>query len=136
MKIKKKILIIILVVCILLMILLTFLKINRSNSLEKGINDINISNITFSNFSYQYYIDGNYTNFEFLVKNNNNKSVKLNNYTVSIYDENNNLIDIYSFNYDYVFKSDWADVSEFQIDFEYKDNYSLKIELPELEFLK
>ena len=54
MKNKKKILIIILVVCILLMILLTFLKINRSNSLEKGINDINISNITFSNFSYQY----------------------------------------------------------------------------------
>lgn len=136
MKNKKKILIIILVVCILLMILLTFLKINRSNSLEKGINDINISNITFSNFSYQYYVDGNYTNFEFLVKNNNNKSVKLNNYTVSIYDENNNLIDIYSFNYDYVFKSNWADVSEFQIDFEYKDNYSLKIELPELEFLK
>lgn len=136
MKIKKKILIIILTVCILLMILLTFLKINRSNSLEKGINDINISNITFSNFSYQYYVDGNYTNFEFLVKNNNNKSVKLNNYTVSIYDENNNLIDIYSFNYDYVFKSNWADVSEFQIDFEYKDNYSLKIELPELEFLK
>lgn len=136
MKNKKKILIIILVVCILLMILLTFLKINRSNSLEKEINDINISNITFSNFSYQYYVDGNYTNFEFLVKNNNNKSVKLNNYTVSIYDENNNLIDIYSFNYDYVFKSNWADVSEFQIDFEYKDNYSLKIELPELEFLK
>ena len=136
MKIKKKILIIILTVCILLMILLTFLKINRSNSLEKRISDINISNITFSNFSYQYYVDGNYTNFEFLVKNNNNKSVKLNNYTVSIYDENNNLIDIYSFNYDYVFKSNWADVSEFQIDFEYKDNYSLKIELPELEFLK
>ena len=136
MKIKKKILIIILVVCILLMILLTFLKINRSNNSEKEINDINISNITFSNFSYKYYVDGNYTNFEFLVKNNNNRSVKLNNYTVSIYDENDKLIDIYSFNNDYIFKADWANVSEFQINFEYKDNYSLKIELPELEFLK
>ena len=67
-----------------------------------------------------------------IAKNNNKNSVKINNYIVSIY-ENDNLININNFINDVVLESNQEYNMGFTIDMEYLDKYQLKIELPELE---
>ena len=130
---KKKILFIILIVLIIFMLLLVVLKINSNNN-SNQLSDINVSNITFKDISY-YYND-NRTTFKLNAVSNNNEKLKLNNYNILIYDDNDNLIDIYNFNNSYVFEKGNMYYMEFVIDMEYKDSYKLKIELPELEVIK
>lgn len=137
---KDKYLIGIVIILVILMISLVTLKLfndkkNTNNDTDNNTNnnmisDITISNISLSSIDYNYN-DG-YTDFELIAKNNNKNSVKINNYIVSIY-ENDNLINIYNFSNDVVLESNQEYNMGFTIDMEYLDKYQLKIELPELE---
>lgn len=137
---KDKYLIGIVIILVILMISLVTLKLfndkkNTNNDTDNNTNnniisDITISNISLSSIDYSYN-DG-YTDFELIAKNNNKNSVKINNYIVSIY-ENDNLINIYNFSNDVVLESNQEYNMGFTIDMEYLDKYQLKIELPELE---
>ena len=137
---KDKYLIGIVIILVILMISLVTLKLfndkkNTNNDTDNNtdnnmISDITISNISLSSIDYNYN-DG-YTDFELIAKNNNKNSVKINNYIVSIY-ENDNLINIYNFSNDVVLESNQEYNMGFTIDMEYLDKYQLKIELPELE---
>ncbi len=133
---KDKYLIGIVIILVILMISLVTLKLfndkkNTNNDTDNNmISDITISNISLSSIDYSYN-DG-YTDFELIAKNNNKNSVKINNYIVSIY-ENDNLINIYNFSNDVVLESNQEYNMGFTIDMEYLDKYQLKIELPELE---
>lgn len=137
---KDKYLIGIVIILVILMISLVTLKLfndkkNTNNDTDNNTNnnmisDITISNISLSSIDYSYN-DG-YTDFELIAKNNNKNSVKINNYIVSIY-ENDNLINIYNFSNDVVLESNQEYNMGFTIDMEYLDKYQLKIEFPELE---
>ncbi len=133
---KDKYLIVVIIILVILMISLISLKLfsdkkNTNNDTNNNvIADITISNILLSSIDYSYN-DG-YTDFDLNVKNNNKNSVKINNYIVSIY-ENDNLINIYNFNNDVVLESNQEYNMGFTINMEYLDKYQLKIEFPELE---
>ena len=139
-KVLRNVLIGIVIILVILMISLVTLKLfndkkNTNNDTDNNtdnnmISDITISNISLSSIDYSYN-DG-YTDFELIAKNNNKNSVKINNYIVSIY-ENDNLINIYNFSNDVVLESNQEYNMGFTIDMEYLDKYQLKIELPELE---
>ena len=137
---KNKILIIFLIILIILMISLVVFKniIYKddvdNNNMDNKIQDINISNILLSDIDYVY--DGKNTNFNFSVTNNNKNSVRINTYVVSIYDEKDNLINIFSFNNSVILETDNGYYMGFTIDMKYMDSYKLKIEFPELEVIK
>lgn len=132
---KNRFLYILLIILFIAMISLIVLKSNNNNNENNKLSDITISNITFKDISYNYDKVNNNTNFELKIVNNNTNSVRLNKYAVLIYDENNNLIDIYSFNSSYVLNDGGVSTAGFVIDMEYKDNYIIKIELPEMEII-
>lgn len=130
---KNRILYILLILLVIAMIALITLKINSNLKDNNKLSNITVSNIIFKDFSYDYDAVNDNTTFEFKIANNNANSVRLNDYIVLICDENNNLIDIYKFNNSYILKENGISNAGFSIDIEFKDNYIIKIELPELE---
>lgn len=137
---KKNILIVFLDITIILVISLIIFKnfVYRENAddsnIDNKIQDISISNVLLSNIVYDY--DNENTNFSLIATNNSENSVRINTYVVSIYDENDNLIDIFGFNNSITFESGNGYYMGFTIDMKYKDTYKLKIEFPELEVIK
>lgn len=132
---KNKILIIILCIAIVLAISLVVLKnIHKDNGKQTNtlkIDDIEVSNIVFK--SIEVTISESNSEFNLIVRNNNDYPVKLNNYIVKLYNADNILINVFSHNNSTILEKEKECYMGFSLDIKYDNNYKIKIELPELE---
>ena len=132
---KNKILIIILCIAIVLAISLVVLKnIHKDNGKQTNtlkIDDIEVSNIVFK--SIEVTISESNSEFNLIVRNNNDYPVKLNNYIVKLYNADNILINVFSNNNSTILEKEKECCMGFNLDIKYDNNYKIKIELPELE---
>lgn len=132
---KNKILIIILCIAIVLAISLVVLKnIHKDNGKQTNtlkIDNIEVSNIVFK--SIEVTIGESNSEFNLIVRNNNDYPVKLNNYIVKLYNADNILINVFNYNNSTILEKEKEYYMGFNLDIKYDNNYKIKIELPELE---
>ena len=132
---KNKILIIILCIAIVLAISLVVLKnIHKDNGKQTNtlkIDDIEVSNIVFK--SIEATISESNSEFNLIVRNNNDYPVRLNNYIVKLYNADNILINVFNYNNNTILEKEKEYYMGFNLDIKYDNNYKIKIELPELE---
>lgn len=132
---KNKILIIILCIAIILAITLVVLKNTykdngkQTNTLK--IDDMEVSNIVFK--SIEVTIGESNSEFNLIVRNNNDYPVRLNNYIVKLYNADNILINVFNYNNSTILEKEKEYYMGFNLDIKYDNNYKIKIELPELE---
>lgn len=132
---KNKILIIILCIAIILAITLVVLKNTykdngkQTNTLK--IDDMEVSNIVFK--SIEATIGESNSEFNLIVRNNNDYPVRLNNYIVKLYNADNILINVFNYNNSTILEKEKEYYMGFNLDIKYDNNYKIKIELSELE---
>lgn len=132
---KNKILIIILCIAIILAITLVVLKNTykdngkQTNTLK--IDDMEVSNIVFK--SIEATIGESNSEFNLIVRNNNDYPVRLNDYIVKLYNADNILINVFNYNNSTILEKEKEYYMGFNLDIKYDNNYKIKIELPELE---
>lgn len=132
---KNKILIIILCIAIVLVIsLVVFKNIYKDNSKQTNIlkvDDMEVSNIIFK--SIEVTIGESNSEFNLIVRNNNDYQVRLNDYIVKLYNADNILINVFNYNNSTILEKGKECYMGFNLDIKYDNNYKIKIELPELE---
>lgn len=132
---ENKILIIILYIAIVLAISLVVLKnIHKDNGKQTNtlkIDDIEVSNIVFK--SIEATISESNSEFNLIVRNNNDYPVRLNNYIVKLYNADNILINVFNYNNSTILEKEKEYYMGFNLDIKYDNNYKIKIELSELE---
>lgn len=143
MKNKKNLLITILAITIIFFIgLITVIIVKNKDSKNNVYNNLNeqvistkeVSNIVFTNIKYEY--KDNMTIVSMKILNKNDKTVKLNNFIVNVYDENKNIIGAFNPYVSGEIESNKSNDISFSIKEDYSKANSIEIELPELEFIE
>lgn len=143
MKNKKNLLITILIITIIFFIgLITVIIVKNKDSKNNVYNNLNeqvistkeVSNIVFTNIKYEY--KDNMTIVSMKILNKNDKTVKLNNFIVNVYDENKNIIGTFNPYVSGEIESNKSNDIGFSIKEDYSKANSIEIELPELEFIE
>lgn len=114
---------------------------NNDNKDNKILNEIEneltkskeVSNVTFSNIEYK--IDKDTTIISMKIFNKNDKSIKLNEYVVNIYDKDNNLLGSMNPYMKEIIEANKSSEIEFSKKEIYKNAYSLEILVPNLELI-
>lgn len=102
-------------------------------SLDVTINDQVVDNIRFSNINVQY--DGEYTSIILNITNDNEQKILINDYIVELFDQNGNKLGELTPNYNLEIGSSEMIRTSFGIFDDYSNLTSLKIKLPNLEFI-
>lgn len=138
MKKKYKILVVIIVVVLCALVYIFF--VNKKNDNVDNENFDNnlllskeVSNIVFTNIKYKYEDD--LTVISMKMFNKNDKSVKLGEFIVNVYDKDNNLLGTLNPYFSKEIEKNKSDEIEFSKKEKYDNAYSLEIELPNLELL-
>lgn len=138
MKKKYKILVVIIVVVLCALVYIFF--VNKKNDNVDNENFDNnlllskeVSNIVFTNIKYKYEDD--LTVISMKMFNKNDKSVKLGEFIVNVYDKDNNLLGTLNPYFSKEIEKNKSDEIEFSKKEKYENAYSLEIELPNLELL-
>ncbi len=107
---------------------------NISNEIENELTKSKeVSNVTFSNIVYK--IDKDTTIISMKIFNKNDKSIKLNEYVVNIYDKDNNLLGSMNPYMKEIIEANKSSEIEFSKKEIYKNAYSLEILVPNLELI-
>lgn len=107
---------------------------NISNEIENDLTKSKeVSNVTFSNIEYK--IDKDTTIISMKIFNKNDKSIKLNEYVVNIYDKDNNLLGSMNPYMKEIIEANKSSEIEFFKKEIYKNAYSLEILVPNLELI-
>lgn len=107
---------------------------NISNEIENELTKSKeVSNVTFSNIEYK--IDKDTTIISMKIFNKNDKSIKLNEYVVNIYDKDNNLLGSMNPYMKEIIEANKSSEIEFSKKEIYKNAYSLEILVPNLELI-
>lgn len=107
---------------------------NISNEIENELTKSKeVSNVTFSNIEYK--VDKDTTIISMKIFNKNDKSIKLNEYVVNIYDKDNNLLGSMNPFMKENIEANKSSEIEFSKKEIYKTAYSLEILLPNLELI-
>lgn len=142
MKNKRNLLIAILTITIIFFIgLIIVIIVKNKDSKNNVYNNLNeqvistkeVSNIVFTNIKYEY--KDNMTIVSMKILNKNDKTVKLNNFIVNVYDENKNIIGTFNPYVGGEIESNKSNNISFSIKEDYSKANSIEIELPELEFI-
>lgn len=143
MKNKRNLLITILTITIIFFIgLIIAIIVKNKDSKNNVYNNLNeqvistkeVSNIVFTNIKYEY--KDNMTIVSMKILNKNDKTVKLNNFIVNVYDENKNIIGTFNPYVGGEIESNKSNNISFSIKEDYSKANSIEIELPELEFIE
>jgi len=143
MKNKRNLLIAILTITIIFFIgLIIVIIVKNKDSKNNVYNNLNeqvistkeVSNIVFTNIKYEY--KDNMTIVSMKILNKNDKTVKLNNFIVNVYDENKNIIGTFNPYVGGEIESNKSNNISFSIKEDYSKANSIEIELPELEFIE
>lgn len=137
---KKKYKILVVIIGIVLSVLIIIFLVNKnSNNIndENTINNIlaskEVSNIVFTNIKYKY--EDGLTIISMKMFNKNDKTVKLGEFIVNVYDKDNNLLGTLNPNLSDTIEKNKSNEIEFSKKEKYDNAYSLEIELPNLELL-
>lgn len=137
---KKKYKILIVIIGIVLCVLTVIFLVNKKNNSINNENTINnlliskeVSNIVFTNIKYKYEDD--LTVISMKMFNKNDKSVKLGEFIVNVYDKDNNLLGTLNPHLSVIIEKNKSNEIEFSKKEKYENAYSLEIELPNLELL-
>lgn len=111
---------------------------NKDNNISNEIENVltkskEVSNVTFSNIVYK--IDKDTTIISMKIFNKNDKSIKLNEYVVNIYDKDNNLLGSMNPYMKEIIEANKSSEIEFSKKEIYKNAYSLEILVPNLELI-
>lgn len=107
---------------------------NISNEIENELTKSKeVSNVTFSNIEYK--IDKDTTIISMKIFNKKDKSIKLNEYVVNIYDKDNNLLGSMNPYMKEIIEANKSSEIEFSKKEIYKNAYSLEILVPNLELI-
>ena len=143
MKNKRNLLITILTITIIFFIgLIIAIIVKNKDSKNNVYNNLNeqvistkeVSNIVFTNIKYEY--KDNMTIVSMKILNKNDKTIKLNNFIVNVYDENKNIIGTFNLYVGGEIESNKSNNISFSIKEDYSKANPIEIELPELEFIE
>lgn len=137
---KKKYKILVVIIGIVLCVLTVIFLVNKKNNNMDNGNPINnllaskeVSNIVFTNIKYKY--EDGLTIISMKMFNKNDKTVKLGEFIVNVYDKDNNLLGTLNPNLSDTIEKNKSNEIEFSKKEKYDNAYSLEIELPNLELL-
>ncbi len=137
---KKKYKILVVIIGIVLCALVYIFFVNKKNDNVDNENFDNnllaskeVSNIVFTNIKYKYEVG--LTIISMKMFNKNDKTVKLGEFIVNVYDKDNNLLGTLNPNLSDTIEKNKSDEIEFSKKEKYENAYSLEIELPNLELL-
>ena len=137
---KKKYKILIVIIGIVLSVLIIIFLVNKNSNNINNENTINnllaskeVSNIVFTNIKYKY--EDGLTIISMKMFNKNDKTVKLGEFIVNVYDKDNNLLGTLNPNLSDTIEKNKSNEIEFSKKEKYDNAYSLEIELPNLELL-
>lgn len=137
---KKKYKILVVIIGIVLSVLIIIFLVNKKNNNMDNGNPINnllaskeVSNIVFTNIKYKY--EDGLTIISMKMFNKNDKTVKLGEFIVNVYDKDNNLLGTLNPNLSDTIEKNKSNEIEFSKKEKYDNAYSLEIELPNLELL-
>ena len=137
---KKKYKILVVIIGIVLSVLIIIFLVNKNSNNINNENTINnllaskeVSNIVFTNIKYKYEDD--LTIISMKMFNKNDKTVKLGEFIVNVYDKDNNLLGTLNPNLSDTIEKNKSNEIEFSKKEKYDNAYSLEIELPNLELL-
>lgn len=137
---KKKYKILVVIIGIVLCALVYIFFVNKKNDNVDNENFDNnllaskeVSNIVFTNIKYKY--EDGLTIISMKMFNKNDKTVKLGEFIVNVYDKDNNLLGTLNPNLSDTIEKNKSDEIEFSKKEKYENAYSLEIELPNLELL-
>ena len=137
---KKKYKILVVIIGIVLSVLIIIFLVNKNSNNINNENTINnlldskeVSNIVFTNIKYKY--EDGLTIISMKMFNKNDKTVKLGEFIVNVYDKDNNLLGTLNPNLSDTIEKNKSNEIEFSKKEKYDNAYSLEIELPNLELL-
>ena len=137
---KKKYKILVVIIGIVLSVLIIIFLVNKNSNNKDNENTINnllaskeVSNIVFTNIKYKY--EDGLTIISMKMFNKNDKTVKLGEFIVNVYDKDNNLLGTLNPNLSDTIEKNKSNEIEFSKKEKYDNAYSLEIELPNLELL-
>lgn len=137
---KKKYKILVVIIGIVLSVLIIIFLVNKNSNNINNENTINnllaskeVSNIVFTNIKYKY--EDGLTIISMKMFNKNDKTVKLGEFIVNVYDKDNNLLGTLNPNLSDKIEKNKSNEIEFSKKEKYDNAYSLEIELPNLELL-
>ena len=137
---KKKYKILVVIIGIVLCALVYIFFVNKKNDNVDNENFDNnllaskeVSNIVFTNIKYKY--EDGLTIISMKMFNKNDKTVKLGEFIVNVYDKDNNLLGTLNPNLSDTIEKNKSDEIEFSKKEKYENAYPLEIELPNLELL-
>lgn len=139
MKKKYKILVVIIVVVLCALVYIFLVNKKNDNNITEETNNNNlsiskeVSNIVFTNIKYKY--EDGLTIISMKMFNKNDKTVKLGEFIVNVYDKDNNLLGTLNPNLSDKIEKNKSNEIEFSKKEKYDNAYSLEIELPNLELL-
>lgn len=137
---KKKYKILVVIIGIVLSVLIIIFLVNKNSNNINNENTINnllaskeVSNIVFTNIKYKY--EDGLTIISMKMFNKNDKTVKLGEFIVNVYDKDNNLLGTLNPNLSDTIEKNKSNEIEFSKKEKYDNAYFLEIELPNLELL-